>query len=141
LDKGYVAFVEETRSPRDRLLVDKVVKQQTLQRGAVICDYDQLTVDVMHNQIVKTTALTLSQVANLSPSNAHELRRLGRRMGDISAIRINTRQFGRVQFARNTWQYVPLLRLCEMIHHALLPAPEGRGRSLWTFLKTKRECP
>lgn len=125
LDRGYVAFVEETRAPRGKLLLDEIIKGQTLRRGAVVCAFDDLTVDVVHNQLIKGTALQLARVKALKPSLAHDLRLLARRMEGVTVIRPTLNQFQRVQLSRNTGQYAPLLQLCEMVMRNLMPDQSG----------------
>lgn len=125
LDRGYVAFVEETRAPRGKLLLDELIKGQTLRRGAVVCAFDDLTADVVHNQLIKGTALQLARVKALKPSLAHDLRLLARRMEGVTVIRPALDQFQRVQLSRNTGQYAPLLQLCEMVMRNLMPDQSG----------------
>lgn len=125
LDRGYVGFVEETRSPRGKLLLGEIIKGQTLRRGAVICAFDDLAVDVLHNQLIKGTALVLSKARGLRSSLAHDLQLFVRRMDGVSTIKPRLSQFGRVQLSRNTGQYRPLLQLCELVIRNLMPEEVG----------------
>lgn len=125
LDRGYRAFVEDTRAPRGKMMLDEIIKSQTLRRGAVVCAYDDLTVDVLHNQLIKSTALQLASAEGLQASLAHELRLLARRMDGVSVVRPQPALFRRVQLSRNTGQYGPLLQLCEIVVRNLLPDPAG----------------
>lgn len=127
LDRGYRAFVEETRSPRGKFLLDEIVKAQSLRRGVVICAYDELTPDVPHNQIIKASARSLARVGNLDRELRHELGLVVQRMTGVSDVRLSPALFRRVQLARNTGQYLPILRLCELIFRGLLPEEGGAG--------------
>ena len=125
LDRGYVQHVEETRAPRGKMLLDEIIKKQTLRSGAVICAFDDLTVDVLHNQLIKGTALQLAKSTELKPTLAHDLRLLARRMEGVTSVRPLAGQFRRVQLSRNTGQYAPLLQLCEIVTRNLLPDQSG----------------
>ncbi|MDX2336254.1 5-methylcytosine restriction system specificity protein McrC [Brevundimonas vesicularis] len=125
LDRGYRAFVEETRAPRGKMMLDDIIKSQSLRRGAVVCAYDDLTADVLHNQLIKSTALQLATATGLRSPLAHELRLLARRMDGVAVIRPQPALFRRVQLSRNTGQYGPLLQLCELVVRNLLPDPAG----------------
>lgn len=125
LDRGYRPFVEETRAPRGRMVLDEIVKTQSLRRGAVICAYDELTVDVLHNRLLKGTAIQLSGAVGVEPRLAHELRLAAKRMDGVAAIKPTAGMFSRVQLSRNTGQYAPLLRLCEIIVRKRLPDQNG----------------
>jgi 5-methylcytosine-specific restriction enzyme subunit McrC len=125
LDRGYVGYTEETRSPRGRMLLDDIVKQQSLRRGTVFCAVDELTPDVPHNQIIRATAIVLSRAENIEPSYAHELALLARRMGDVSDARLSASLFRRVQLSRNTGQYLPIVKLCELVFRSMMPDQNG----------------
>jgi 5-methylcytosine-specific restriction enzyme subunit McrC len=125
LDRGYRGLIEETRAPRGRMLLDEIVKGQTLRRGALVCSFDELTSDVLHNRIIKATAATLARAGDVEPGLAHELRLIVKRLAEVRDIRLEAGCFSRVQLSRNTGQYVVALRLCEMIHRHLLPEETG----------------
>lgn len=135
LDRGYVGFVEETRAPRGKMLMDAVLKEQTLRRGSVVCSFDELTPDILHNQVLKATARKLSRSYGVDPALAHELIVIQKRLSHVSDIRVTASTFGRIQLCRNTRQYVPLLRLCEFVHRRLLPVPGGDGFMFSGFLE------
>lgn len=127
LDRGYREFIEETRAPRGRMLLGEIIKRQSLRRGAVVCAFDELTPDVLHNQIIKATALGLAKARGLTAEHCHELRLIGQRMEGVQDLRLTADCFRRVQLSRNTSQYRPLLKLCELVHQALMPEEKGES--------------
>lgn len=135
LDRGYRAFVEETRAPRGRLLLDDIVKQQTLRRGAVVCAIDELTPDVAHNRIIKATCRLLTRNKSVDHDLRHELGLIVQRMAGVSDTRLTGEAFKRIQLSRNTRQYRPLLRLCELVFRAQLPVEDNEGSSFADILK------
>jgi 5-methylcytosine-specific restriction enzyme subunit McrC len=135
LDRGYRQFIEGARAPRGRMMLDLIVKEQALRRGMVICAFDELTPDVPHNQIIKATARSMSRAAGIECEHAHELGLLVQRMGQVSDIRLSAPMFKRVQLSRNTGQYLPILKLCEIVFHAMLPEEGGRQSRFADILK------
>lgn len=129
IDRGYVAMTETTRAPRGRILMDEVLKTQSLRRGEVICSFDELTPDVAHNQILKATARLLARTEGMAPPLRHELRLLIQRLEAVSDVRLSRQAFRRVQLSRNTRQYLPLLRLCEFVFRNELPTEDGQASS------------
>lgn len=125
LDRGYQTFVESTRAPRGRILMDEVIKSQTLRRGEVVTAFDELTPDVLHNQILKATAASLARADGMPPHLRRELGLMLQRMDQVGQLRLTSAVFSRVQLARNTGQYLPLLRLCELVHRSWLPSTDG----------------
>jgi 5-methylcytosine-specific restriction enzyme subunit McrC len=135
LDRDYQTFVEESRAPKGRLLIERIIKEQTLRRGSLICSYDELTTDVVHNQIIKATAAALSRTPNVEPSYRHELALIVKRFAPISDVHLRPELFRRVQLSRNTGQYLPIIKLCELVFRSLLPDQEGSGTRFADILK------
>jgi 5-methylcytosine-specific restriction enzyme subunit McrC len=134
LDRGYIETTEETRSPRGKLRLEVMAKQQTLLRGFAVCDLDELTSDVLHNQILKTSLVALANCADVNTGLQHELRASAQRMIGVTPIRLSADVFHRVQLSRNTSQYGFLLRVCELVFHALLPDERRTGSSFQSIL-------
>jgi len=135
LDRGYRVHTEETRSPRGRLQMDQIVKEQTLRRGAVICQYDDLSHDVLHNQIIKATARVLSRGPTMGTELAHSLRMVERTMANVSDVRLSADLFRRVQLSRHNGQYAVLMKLCEFVFRSTLPEEGGSGARFADVLK------
>jgi 5-methylcytosine-specific restriction enzyme subunit McrC len=127
LDRGYEAITEELVGPRGRLRLDRIVKETTQLRGTAVCDFDELTHDVLHNQILKATLSSLTCSADVADETKHELRTLARRFNDVSDIRLSAGCFRRIAISRNSRDYALLMRLCEFVFRALMPAEGGAG--------------
>jgi len=141
LDRGYVEITEETHSPRGKLRIDVMTKQQTLLRGFAVCDLDELTPDVLHNQILKASLMSLANCKDVRKSLRHELKTSARRMAGVSQIRLSASLFRRVQLSRNTSQYGFLMRVCELVFHALLPDEQGASSKFQNILDNERLMP
>lgn len=126
---------EETRSPRGKLRLDVMTKQQTVLRGAAVCDVDELTANVIHNQILRASVKSLSQCRNIDKTLRHQLQTTERRLSGIAPIRLSADLFHRVQLSRNTAQYAFLMRVCELVFHALLPDERGSGSKFQNILE------
>jgi len=135
LDRGYIEIIEETRSPRGKLRIDVMTKQQTMLRGFAVCDLDELTTDVPHNQVLKASLVSLANCSNIKKSLRHELQKSAKRMPGVSPIRLSPDLFHRVQLSRNTSQYSFLMRVCELSFHALLPDEQGSGSKFLNVLE------
>jgi 5-methylcytosine-specific restriction enzyme subunit McrC len=138
LDRGYIEVTEETRSPRGKLRLDIMTKHQTMLRGFAVCDLDELTPDVLHNQVLKASLLSLAGCADVEKVLRHELLISARRMAGVSPIRLSADLFHRVQLSRNTSQYGFLMRVCELVFHALLPDEKGAGSKFQSILEDEK---
>lgn len=136
LDRGYVSEIEETRSLRGRVQLGAVARQQTLLRGTVICELDELTHDVLHNRIIKSTLYSLAGSASVEKKLRHEIRLLCQRLPpDIASIRLRSSDFGRVQLSRSTSQYGFLIKLCQFVFMSLMPSEGGSEGKFQSILE------
>jgi 5-methylcytosine-specific restriction enzyme subunit McrC len=135
LDRGYRTTIEEVRSPRGRLCLDLIMKRQTLLRGIAVCEIDELTHDVLHNQILKATLKDLSNCDDLEKKLRHEIRLTLLRMGGVTPIRLSANIFHRVQLSRNITQYGLIMRVCEFLFHSFLPDEEGTNSRFKSVLE------
>ena len=65
LDRGYRERDEETRRPRGKVDLPRTVRRASSVRGQVCVRYEELSRDVLHNRIVKTTMSRLAAIPNL----------------------------------------------------------------------------
>ncbi len=121
LDRGYVEIHEDTRSPRGRLRLDEMIKRQTLLRGMAVCEFDELTPDVLHNRILLETLIRLAGNDCVERALRHELMLTARRIPGVSRVCLTPNVFKRVQLSRNTAQYGLLMHICELLFHELMP--------------------
>ena len=141
LDRGYIDTTEETRSPRGKLRLDLMTKQQTLLRGFAVCDVDELTFNVLHNQILLASLKNMVACNGVKLSLRKELQATLRRISGVSQIRLTADLFHRVQLSRNTAQYGFLMRVCELLFHSLLPDDKGTGSRFHSILEDEIRMP
>lgn len=125
LDRGYKTFTEELVSPRGRLRLDRMIKETTHLRGTAVCDFDELTHDILHNQILKATLTNLANCPDVEKEARRDLRSLARRFHDVADIQLSARCFRRIAISRNNRAYMFLMHLCEFVFWSLMPDERG----------------
>jgi 5-methylcytosine-specific restriction enzyme subunit McrC len=125
LDRGYKTFTYEMVGPRGRLRLDRMIKEATQLRGTAVCDFDELTHDVLHNQILKATLKNLGNCMDVEKSIRHDLRSLAKLFYDVEDVRLSASHFRRVAVSRNNREYIFLVRLCEFVFWSLMPDEDG----------------
>ena len=129
LERGYREWAEDTRRPRGKLDLPSTARRAMRVRGQVRVRFEELSRDVLHNRIVKTTMLRLAAVEELSTDLKGKLTRLVQRIADVGEVDLREDLFRRVQIHRNNADYGFLLDLCRMIaRHALPDARAGAVR-------------
>lgn len=125
IDRSYVGAKTETSNPRGKIDVTASIKSGLLAQNSVVCLVDDLSRDVLHNQIVRTTLYRLSETIEIEPSIGHELRTLVKQLEGISLIDIRAEHFSRIQLHRNTSFYRFLIHVCELCFLCLLADEEA----------------
>ena len=125
LDRGYVEHEEDTARLRGRILVGETVGRALLPRARAACRYDELSHDVLHNRILKSTLAQLGLAEEVDPELQHQLRGLVRALREVAAIRLSDSDFRRVQLHGNNAFYDFLLKVCALAHDALIPEEGG----------------
>ena len=93
LDRGYREFAEETRRPRGKVDLPATVRRALRARGQVSVRYEELSRDVLHNRIVKTTMQCLAAVPELDDSLKSDLMRSARRIPDVAEVELRDALF------------------------------------------------
>jgi 5-methylcytosine-specific restriction enzyme subunit McrC len=130
IDRGYVVHSEESRVLRGKLALQVTIKRALLSQGQIHCEYDDLSYDVLHNQIVKAMLLRLIRTDDIHTENRSRLVDLSHRLSEVRSIELTKQMFGKVQLHRNNYIYDFLLRICELLFDNLLPTEEAGA---WRF--------
>jgi 5-methylcytosine-specific restriction enzyme subunit McrC len=127
LDRSYVPFEEETPRIRGRIDFSASEKIQSRTRGKLVCIYDELSPDVLHNRIIKSTLHVLRNDPRVHKDSRKRLTQSLEAFHEIGDLRVTPRDFHRVQLHRNNRAYRFILHLCELIHASLLPDKSHDG--------------
>ncbi|MEP7364644.1 MAG: hypothetical protein ABI972_15415 [Acidobacteriota bacterium] len=125
LDRNYSEAEEETIAPRGRIAFEASIARCSVRRQALICRRDELDVNVLQNQVLRTTLHLLANDQSIDVSRRIEAARLERLLHLVDVIPLNQDVFRRVQLHRNNAGYRFLLNVCELIWLGLLPDPEA----------------
>lgn len=133
LDRGYLLESGSTARLRGRIDFAGSIRTGALARSRLVCEYDELSYDVLHNRILKTTLRQLAEAEGLDQDLRGELLRLYDRMDSVNETRISSGLFKRVRLDRNNRFYGLLLSICSMVHEGLIVDPETGGRLFRDF--------
>jgi 5-methylcytosine-specific restriction enzyme subunit McrC len=128
LDRGYRSYEEDTSRLRGRIDITSSARRMTWLNARMACQFDELSPDILHNQILRTTVRLLS-FAITEPALHERLRQTDNRLAGINTVELSAPLFRRVQVHRNNSFYAFLMRVCELVHSCLLPDRSGDGPS------------
>jgi 5-methylcytosine-specific restriction enzyme subunit McrC len=138
-DRGYVSQHEWTGRLRGRICFQEAIRRNAMMTGRLPCDFDELSYDVLHNQILKATMRRLIRTEGLAVECAEGVAQLCRLFSDVEDIELTGRLFGQVQLHRNNQFYDFLLKVCELIHRNLLISEKPGTSSFVDFLQDERQ--
>src|SRR5262249_15032256 len=127
-DRGYLPQVAAIPGVRGKIDVSGTVKNNLRPLGRAVCEFDELSQDVPHNRILKSTVQSLLRTSGLASEIQGGLRRSLYRLSHVRAVPLNDVLFRSVQLHRGISPYRLLLDVCRLIHDCLVP--EGSGRRL-----------
>jgi 5-methylcytosine-specific restriction enzyme subunit McrC len=128
LDRGYVARSEDTARLRGRINFSASAKRALLPQAKAHCTFDELSRNVLHNQILRSTLRRLRQVERLDEDLRSGLRGLERRFRGVDLIPLSGRAFGQLQLHAGNSFYRFLMNVCRLVHQNTIATESGARR-------------
>lgn len=131
--RAYSANVAAIRGVRGRIDFQRSLKTLAFQDGKAVCRFNQFTVDVLPNRILKATLYRLSRDPNLQSAGSsgdvsalrHRLMDHVRLMDYVTDIPMSPDLFGRVVVHRNNAIYALIVQLCRLVYMTQMPDHHG----------------
>lgn len=125
LDRGYVEELEETASLRGKIDFSTSIRKLLFHQGMAAVLIDDLSHNIPHNQILKTTIADLLKNPDIDRKLHSELQITERSLRSIDLIDLNAATFKRVQLHQNNSFYSFLMNVCELVFLNSQPDSEG----------------
>ena len=111
----YLLHSEVLPTVRGRIQIVATERRFLLQQGKALCEFDELSVNTLPNQILKGTLYRLSLIHELDDNLKQKTGRLFRRFRQVDDIRPSAAQINKVQLHRHNKFYKFLFYICELI--------------------------
>ncbi len=131
LGRDYVDEKRPLSGLRGRINFAASLKNRSLERGQMICDFQGYGANSLNNQIIRSTLARLAQVGQFGPERdsaketQHKLRRLLRDLDGIDFIELTPELIRRQSLARNDHDYRLMLAICDLILQRTMPNGPG----------------
>lgn len=137
IDRGYLERREDLAGIRGKLAVSDTAKRALRARGRAACDFEELSVDILPNRILRTSLSgLLVRRVTLDGHVRGEVRSAYRRLDGVSRTRLKRNTFGQVQLGGNRRLYQFLLSVCRLLYESSA-VDEKTGRT--TFHDFRRD--
>jgi len=140
-DRGYILQSEETPRLRGRFNLSASMQRMTWQQGRMVCEFDELDHNVLHNRILKTTIGDVLHSKGIGKETRERLREQADLLQHVDPVKITSGLFRRVHLHRNNRFYRFLLNVCELIHDSKLPEQEDGTNRFRDFIRDPKRMP
>jgi len=119
--REFLPVSEETNSIKGKIDISQSIKKNLFKSGRAICNYDQYTHNVLHNQIIKATLRHLIRAEELDSTLCKCLSSNLLKFSEVTDIDLHKSLFGRIKINRLCKVYLLLIDVCELIFDSLAP--------------------
>lgn len=137
LDRRYISFQEELPGVRGKIELSATIKHASRSRHRLVCSFEDLSHDVLHNQIIATTLDLLLKHRPLDKEVRRRVRAAATRMASVSRLRLTRQLFSRVQLDSNRRAYRFLINVCRLLFDTQL-VDEESGESTFAGVDLER---
>ena len=137
IDRDYREVREDLPGIRGKIAVGETAKRALRARGQVACDFEELSHDVLHNRILRSTLRSLLRLKDLHSGVRTQVRNAYSKLDGVSVVPLNSRLFRQVHIDRNRRYYRFLLSVCRLINEQLL-VDERSGKATFSDFSEER---
>lgn len=138
LGKEYVVQSEPLSSLRGKIDIDASIKQQSMLKKRLVCNFDEFSVNSYMNRIIRTTMDVLVK-SGISKDRKKQLRKLLIYFSEVEPLSRESINW-KLQFNKNNQTYQMLISICYLILKGLLQTTSGGSTKLMDFLDEQRMC-
>lgn len=138
LGKEYVVQSEPLSSLRGKIDISASVKQQSMLKKQLVCNYDEFSVNSYLNRIIRTTMDVLVR-SEISKERKKQLRKLLIYFSEIEPLSRESINW-KFKFNKNNQTYQMLISICYLILKGLLQTTSDGSTKLMDFLDEQRMC-
>lgn len=121
----------ELTALRGRIQILESQRKKLPQQHKMLCRFDELSHDVLLNQVLVASLNQLIQIQELPEKMKAEARQLVHRLPQVQQVFLTQHIFEQVRRQRLESPYSLLIHVCELLHDCLLPTEtEGKYRFL-----------
>ena len=114
-ETGYIPLEESTSNPRGRILMAPSIRTRAMSPKKVYCAFDEMSADILSNQILKATLRRLTGEETLQGPLRRELRQTMGLLASVRDIELTRRVFHSVRVHQNNRLYSFLMTICHFL--------------------------
>ena len=128
LSQGYTVFGAEMDGIKGKINISETLNLGRYRQGRMFCNYDELSSDILVNQIIYSTLRDSLKIRGLSEQNESRLLTTLRRMPQIKRMQLSDSVFKSVRLHHNNTYYQFAINICRLLHQSMLPNESIAGK-------------
>lgn len=136
LGKEYVLQTESLSTLRGKIDISASIKEQSILRKHLVCNYDEFSINAYMNRIIRTTMDVLIK-SDINKERKKQLRKLLIYFSEVEPLNRESINW-KLQFNRNNQTYQMLISICYLILKGLLQTNTDGSTKLMDFLYEQR---
>ena len=120
LYKEYVGFHEDLQTLRGKLDINGTIRNRVNHVQRLSCNFDNLSVNNLFNQILKSTAIYLSKQKDVSRENKSALLKTLYGFSEVDIISLDAIPWSTLTYQRNNQSYRMMIYLCYFVIQRML---------------------
>lgn len=139
LYKEYITHeAEEMTSPQGQVNIQESISRQTMSRGMLVCDYDELSGNNYMNHILKCTLQYILYLSNIDKEVRNEVITSLQMFNGVDLIDINNIHWRSIKYNNSNIRYKHLIEMCNqfIVEHSLIRSINlSDGQRLYILFK------
>ncbi len=136
-NREYINISDELPGIRGKIDINESIKRQSLVRSKLYCEFDELSANVLFNQIIKSSISALIKYKQLDRDIRKQLIKINRYFHEIDTIQLNKSHFSQIRYHRNNNFYKLLIDICELIFDELIVTSQKGETVFKDFIQDK----
>ena len=124
LYKEYIVKEDNLPLMRGKFNILGTIKNRIQRKQILACEFDELSVNNIYNQILKTTAIYLINCKSVSKENKSNLRKSLLFFDEIETLEPSEIRWNALRYQRNNRSYEMLLNICYFVLDGMLQTTE-----------------
>jgi 5-methylcytosine-specific restriction enzyme subunit McrC len=138
LGREYVGKTEAISSPIGKINVSGSVRQQTMIKKQLICNFEEFTENAYINKILKTTAMLLIRSSEVSKYQKKALKKVMLYFVGVDEVDPRRIQWSCIKYHRNNATYKMLVGICYLVIEGMLLTEQDGHRKLARYVDDQR---
>ena len=138
LVNDYTPHTELTNEPHGHIDIARSIKQGTVNRGKLFCDFEMYDSLTYQNSIINSVIRSMIECSELNKANRSELKVFSSRMNNIPTVPLANIKWNLAEYRGRSKEYRMALKICRLFTEALLPS-DGGSRLMKGFISSLQE--